>query len=127
MKIQILCTLWPRATYGALQVGGLASIDLDGVQLEIVEVGQDYAEAVVTDGGQVRSNKAVTVHPAPTLPVLTDSDREAIAIGLRPGIRRDIRDEVPLEYVPTIRRPSSGVPIAGAARCTWRPTCWSPW
>ena len=40
----------------------------------------------MTDGGHVRSNKAVTVHPAPTLPVLTDSDREAIAIGVRRGV-----------------------------------------
>jgi pyruvate kinase len=80
-------SLWPRATFAALQVGSLVSIDFDGAQLEIVEVGQDYADAVVTDGGQVRSNKAVTVHPAPALPVLTDSDRKAIAIGVRRGIR----------------------------------------
>jgi pyruvate kinase len=79
-------TLWPRATFAALQTGSLVSIDFDGAQLEIVGTGQGYADAVVTDGGHVRSNKAVTVYPAPTLPVLTDWDREAIAIGVRRGI-----------------------------------------
>jgi pyruvate kinase len=41
----------------------------------------------VVDGGRIRSNKAVTIHPAAVLPVLTDRDREAIAIGIRRGLR----------------------------------------
>jgi pyruvate kinase len=42
---------------------------------------------VVVEGGQVRSNKAVTVDPAPLLPALSDKDHEAIAIGAAMGVR----------------------------------------
>lgn len=80
-------TLWPRAAFTALRAGSLVAVDFDGAQLEVTRVAQDYAEAVVIDGGQVRSNKAVTVHPTPVLPVLTDSDREAVAIGVRRGVQ----------------------------------------
>jgi hypothetical protein len=48
-------TLWPWATFLALRAGSLVSIDFDGAQLEIVKVGEGYADAVVIDGGCVRS------------------------------------------------------------------------
>jgi pyruvate kinase len=62
-------TLWPRATFAALQVGSLVSIDFDGAQLEIVEVGQDYADAVVTDGGKcarTRRSRSIQLRPCPS-------------------------------------------------------------
>jgi len=80
-------TLWPSSVFSALTVGSLLSVDFDGAQVEVTKVTKDHAEAVVVDGGRIRSNKAVTIYPAVALPVLTDKDREAIAIGIRRGIR----------------------------------------
>jgi pyruvate kinase len=65
-------------------VRSLIAVDFDGAQLEVAK---DHAQAVVVDGGRIRSNKAVTVYPAIALPVVTDKDREAIAIGMRRGIQ----------------------------------------
>ena len=80
-------TLWPSSVFASLEAGSLVMIDGDGAQVEVTRVAEDHAEAVVVDGGRIRSNKAVTIHPAAVLPVLTDRDREAIAIGIRRGLR----------------------------------------
>ncbi len=80
-------TLWPWTAFASLAVGSLVTVDFDGARLEVTGTAEYHAEAVVLEGGRVRSNKAVTVHPALTLPVLTDADREAIAIGVRRGIQ----------------------------------------
>jgi pyruvate kinase len=80
-------TLWPRAAFASLAVGSLVTVDFDGARLEVTGTAEHDAEALVLEGGRVRSNKAVTFHPALTLPVLTVADREAIAIGVRRGIR----------------------------------------
>ena len=66
---------------------------------------QGEASASVLRGGRVRSNKAVTMDPAPSLPALSEKDRAAIVIGAhardhalravvrepRPGRRSDAR------------------------------------
>jgi pyruvate kinase len=77
-------TIWPSSVFSALVVRSLIAVDFDGAQLEVAK---DHAQAVVVDGGRIRSNKAVTVYPAIALPVVTDKDREAIAIGMRRGIQ----------------------------------------
>jgi pyruvate kinase len=80
-------TLWPPAAFATLAAGSLVTVDFDGARLEVIRTAEGHAEAVVMEGGLVRSNKAVTVQPALTLPVLTDVDREAIAICVRQGVR----------------------------------------
>jgi pyruvate kinase len=80
-------TLWPRTAFATLTVGSLVTVDFDGAQLEVTWTAEGQAEAVVLEGGLVRSNKAVTILPAPTLPVLTDVDREAIGMATRNGVR----------------------------------------
>jgi pyruvate kinase len=79
--------LQPSAAFAALREGSQLSIDFDGALLRIVDAGPDGATALVLEGGRVRSNKAVTVDPAPVLPALTDKDVEAIAIGRSFGVR----------------------------------------
>jgi pyruvate kinase len=80
-------SLWPRSVFAALRVGSLVTIDFDGAQVRVCEVGEEHAEAVVIDAGKVRSDKGVVVDPAPTLPALTDKDQTAIALGMARGIR----------------------------------------
>jgi pyruvate kinase len=82
-----LLTLRPAAVFRSLRKGHLLSVDFDGVCLEIESVSDSGARAVVLEGGRVRSNKAVTIRPNPTLPALTSSDIEAIAIGKELGIK----------------------------------------
>lgn len=82
-----LLPLQPEATLAALQPGSQLSVDFDGALLRVVDVDSDGATAVVVEGGQVRSNKAVTVDPPPTLPPLTDKDVQAIAVGRSLGVR----------------------------------------
>ncbi len=79
-------TLWPRAVFDALGPGSAISIDFDGALLRVEEVTGDRATATVVREGQVRSNKAVTVDPAPDLPPLSDKDGAAIDLGARLGI-----------------------------------------
>jgi len=80
-------TLWPRSVFAALRVGSLITIDFDGALLRVRQTGEDRAEAVVVDGGMVRSRKGVVVNPAPVLPALTDKDRAAIVMCMASGIR----------------------------------------
>ncbi|MGH2571195.1 MAG: pyruvate kinase [bacterium] len=80
-------TLWPSSVFESLQVDGAVSIDFDGALLRVTSVGDGEAQAEVVEGGRVKSNRAVNVNPAPALPPLTDEDREAIAVGVRLGIK----------------------------------------
>jgi pyruvate kinase len=81
-----LC-LWPRSVFAALREGSLVAIDFDGAQVRVERAAEDHAEAVVVDGGSVRSRKGVVVDPAPVLPALTEKDRAAIAMAMANGIR----------------------------------------
>jgi pyruvate kinase len=80
--------LQPRAALDALRPGSELSIDFNGALLRVTGTGPDGATALVTEGGQVRSNKAVTVDPAPALPALSDKDLQAIQVGRSLGIRQ---------------------------------------
>jgi pyruvate kinase len=82
-----LLALQPEAAQAALRPGSQLSVDFDGALLRVVDVDDDGATAVVVEGGRVRSNKAVTVDPPPTLPPLTDKDVQAIAVGRSLGVR----------------------------------------
>jgi pyruvate kinase len=62
------------------------TIDFDGVRLHIDEVGQGRVAVTVTNGGMVRSNKAVTVSRHVDLPALSPKDRGAIEVGSRLGV-----------------------------------------
>ncbi len=79
-------TLWPATVFDVLRGGDVVTIDFDGTQLRIDDVEPGRARATVTDGGMVRSNKAVTVSRDVDLPALSDKDREAIEIGSRLGV-----------------------------------------
>ena len=82
-----LLVLQPEATLTALQPGSQLSVDFDGALLRVMDVDPDGATAVVVEGGMVRSNKAVTVDPPPTLPPLSDKDVQAIGVGRSLGVR----------------------------------------
>lgn len=79
--------LRPASVFGALRVGHTVSIDFDCALLRITTAAPDGADAVVIEQGRVRSNKAVTIRPAPELPSLSEKDIAAIQIGVDHGIR----------------------------------------
>lgn len=79
-------TLWPPSVFEALEIGTTVSVDFDGALLSIIEVGSEHATARVVGGGRVRSNKAVTLNPAPVLAALSEKDLAAVGIGARHGI-----------------------------------------
>jgi pyruvate kinase len=78
--------LWPAVVFESLAPGTVVGIDFDGVELRVDTVERDLASATVVRGGRVRSNRAVTVEPAPMLPALSEKDEAAIGIGARLGI-----------------------------------------
>jgi pyruvate kinase len=78
--------LHPGTALGALQPGSTLSVDFDGALLQVTEADPAGVTAVVLEGGRIRSNKAVTVHPPPVLPPLTDKDLRAIAVARCLGI-----------------------------------------
>jgi pyruvate kinase len=79
-------TLWPESLFSALTEGSVMEIDFDGATLRVTDVADRRARAVVTSTGRMRSNKAVTVDPPPTLPPLSDKDQSAIELAARLGI-----------------------------------------
>ena len=79
--------LQPSATLDILRPGSRLSVDFHGALLRVTEAAPAGATALVVEGGQVRSNKAVTVDPAPVLPALTDKDVAAIRVARSLGVR----------------------------------------
>jgi pyruvate kinase len=79
-------SLRPASVFPALRPGSTLSVDFDGALLRIGRVDDAGATAMVVAGGTVRSNRAVTVDPAPVLPPLTRKDRRAIEIGAALGV-----------------------------------------
>jgi pyruvate kinase len=80
-------TLRPRSVFQSLQPGHLVSVDFKGAFLRVTEVQVDHALAVVLEGGAVGSNRGVTIDPPPSMPALTDTDKEAVRIGRSLGAR----------------------------------------
>jgi pyruvate kinase len=79
-------TLRPPSVFRTMQPGAAVSIDFDGALLRVTKVGDGWATAVVTEGGRVKSNRAVSIDPPPALPALTNKDRRALEVGVRCGI-----------------------------------------
>jgi pyruvate kinase len=79
-------TLWPRAVFDVLKPGSVVGIDFDGVLLQITQVGDGRATAMVVRGGRVRSNKGATVEPSIALPALSEKDVAAVEIGAELGL-----------------------------------------
>lgn len=80
-------TLRPAPIFRDLRPGAVISVDFDGAVLEVRHATEDGAEARVTQPGRIKSNRAVTIEPAPELPPLTDKDLAAIELGEQIGIR----------------------------------------
>lgn len=80
-------TLTPASVFSELRPNHLLALDFDGLALLVLSVDATGANTVVINSGRVDSNKAVVVIPAPTLPALSSKDREAVAIGLRMGVK----------------------------------------
>jgi pyruvate kinase len=80
-------TLWPASVFVGLRPGDQIQVDFDGALLQIDDVGDGLARAIVLEPGMVRSNKAVNIDPPPQLAALTDSDVAAIEVGVAAGIR----------------------------------------
>jgi pyruvate kinase len=82
-------TLWPASVFASMRPGDLVHVDFDGALMQVMDVADDHAtaQAVVLDGGRVKSNRAVVMDPPPSLGPITDKDVTAIEIGVRLGIR----------------------------------------
>jgi pyruvate kinase len=80
-------TLRPAPIFHDLEAGARVTIDFDGAVLEVLQATAEGAEAVVVQPGKIKSNRAVTIEPAPELPPLTEKDVTAIELGTRLGIR----------------------------------------
>jgi pyruvate kinase len=78
---------YPPETVAQFQPGDFVSIDFNSVMTQVVEVLPDRAIVRVINGGEVGSNKAVTVHSPIAMPALTAKDKGALEIGRRLGIR----------------------------------------
>lgn len=79
-------TLWPADVFEVVHTGDLVTVDFDGVQLRVDNVGAGRALATVVNGGMVRTNKAVTVSRDVHLPAMSQKDLDAIEIGARRGV-----------------------------------------
>lgn len=80
-------TLHPASVVAELPVGALIDIDFHSVMLQVVANRGNRVTARVVSGGEVGSNKAVTVDAPVSLPVLTPKDREACVLGRALGVR----------------------------------------
>jgi len=77
-------SLRPEALFAALEPGTTLAVDEAVLRVAVVDEGR--ATAIVVGGGRVRSNRAVVLDPAPTLPALTAKDRTAVEVALAAGV-----------------------------------------
>ena len=78
--------LYPRAIIRELRVGDIISIDFNAVLIQIVESGDETVLARVLNGGQIGSNKAVSILRDIPVPAVTEKDVAALKIGLEMGV-----------------------------------------
>jgi pyruvate kinase len=81
-----LFTLRPGSVVPALKPGNIVNIDWDSASVEVLEVRDGEADAIVLEGGRIHSNRGVAVTPSPVLPSLTDMDLRSIEVALDCGI-----------------------------------------
>ena len=79
-------SFYPEHIVDALNVGDFISIDFNSVLVQVIEKAPGTVRLRVLNGGQMGSNKAVTVQRDMPLSPLTDKDRKALAIGAEKGI-----------------------------------------
>ena len=70
-----------------LNVGDEIRIDFNGVMIKVLETSRDNCLAKVITGGNVGSNKAVSISKIMDLPAITEKDKAAIQIGKKMGVR----------------------------------------
>jgi pyruvate kinase len=80
-------SLYPSYAFSLLEVGDLLTIDFNAALIQIASISKQAARIRVITGGQIGSNKAVSVHRPIVLDSLTEKDRGAIKIGCALGIR----------------------------------------
>ncbi len=80
-------TLKPCGVLARIKPGDLISVDFESVLLHVISRNDVSASARVVSGGYVGSNKAVTIDRTVNLPVMTDKDVAAIAVGRKHGVR----------------------------------------
>ncbi len=78
---------YPHDIISKLEIGDLVSIDFNSVLVQVIEKNDAEVKARVFVGGLVGQNKAVTVDRDIYLPVLTEKDRKALAMGAELGIK----------------------------------------
>lgn len=79
-------SFYPEHVVDSLAVGDFISIDFNSVLVQVIDTEPGTAALRVLNGGQMGSNKAVTVQRDVPLSPLTDKDRKALAIGAEKGI-----------------------------------------
>lgn len=77
----------PANILDAFEVGDFLSIDFNSVLVQVLRLHENYVEMRVIAGGQVGSNKAITLERPIDMPALSEKDKSAMEIGLRFGIR----------------------------------------
>lgn len=84
----------PKEVISQLQEGDLVYVDFDSLVLRVTDVSSlssGYITTQVITGGFLGSNKAVVIDPVIykefNLPVLSTKDKQAIALGLREGLK----------------------------------------
>ena len=70
-----------------LNVGDEIRIDFNGVMIKVLETSSENCLAKVFTGGNVGSNKAVSINKIIDLPAITEKDKAAIQIGKKMGVR----------------------------------------
>ena len=78
--------LYPRDVVQMLEVGDFLSVDFDSVLAQVVEREKISVTVRIINGGEVGSNKAVTINRDFKLPPLTEKDEQAIKIGRTKGV-----------------------------------------
>jgi len=78
--------LYPAYIPGELEVGDFISIDFNAVLVQVIEAGSNGVVVRVLNGGEIGSNKAVTVESPLVMPPLTEKDIAALKIGRAKGI-----------------------------------------
>lgn len=78
--------LYPSFVLDELELGDVLSMD-DAILAQVIDMQPDVAVLRVLCGGDLGSNKAVTVQRDIPLPPLTPKDRHAIAVGRKLGVR----------------------------------------
>ncbi len=73
--------LYPSKVFEDLEQGDFISIDFNAVLVRVVKRHEDVIKLRVLHGGEIGSNKAVTVERPLVLPALTDKDIAALKIG----------------------------------------------